>query len=176
MNVPKVRLMFTKTTCFGRSSVIRGSTHDTHANQDPRSHLSAPPTGVLSPSPLPALPWASPSGPTPQGLPPPQGLACSPRLLVAAYMEKTSGAFWLSASWCICDLLCRRAESCSLALASLFAAATWLGVGLGARLGFGLGRCSGGAGQNRCGVRRHTRSSRICLAVSYTYYNPTHYD
>ena len=58
-------------------------------------------------------------------------------------MEKTSGAFWLSASWCICDLLCRRAESCSLALASLFAAATWLGSGSGLGLGlalFGWGR------------------------------------
>ena len=89
-------------------------------------------------------------------------------------MEKTSGAFWLSASWCICDLLCRRAESCSLALASLFAAATWLGVGVGLELGLGLGRC--GAGVVRGGVRRHTRSSRISLAVSYTYYGYTCYD
>ena len=68
-------------------------------------------------------------------------------------MEKTSGAFWLSASWCICDLLCRRAESCSLALASLFAAATWLGSGSGLGLGLGLGLLLLGFGAQQSHLR-----------------------
>ena len=112
------------------------------------------------------------------GLPLTQGLACCPRLLVAAYLENKGGDSE-SASWCICDLLFRSAESCSRALASLFAALTWLGLGLGLGLGSGSGSGSGSGLGFGFGLKLGlglglglaslfaalTRSSRISLAV-----------